>query len=308
MKTKQTSNKPLLNNKEEFPSLPVTKKKSGSRNSGSAQSLSQLNNNSNSFGARNGSAVEWSVNSSSSGSTQLDNNNTKNVSKTRKSEPKLHSLPNIEDFPVLETKVKKTFNSATPPGMPSKPFTKIMSQTKSKKPPPGLPAVQKKFPNLSLSSVAQEVITTTTAGDTDMNGEDFYYINPVDFTERNQSLVREVEQVLSDSTKFSRFKETSLQFRQSAITGEQYYDKCIELFGKKKFMTIFSELLVLLPDICKQNELLSAQRMDTKGSKGAVPKGFKQLSDNLLSNEFSVCEKCRQVLVSKDQSHHMSVH
>lgn len=285
--TKTKHNKPLIMNKEEFPSLPVSKKK----NRTSTQSSPGPQQNSSNLNSNSDSKIEWNA------SQNANSKEEKVVNTAQKSD----SLPKIEEFPSLETKSKKPTKSSTVTKTNS-----AWSRPQTTKAPPGLPSVKKKASNLSLSSVAQQVISSPSdAQSSNLNSTDYSYINPIDFNERNQALVKQVELVLSDRSKFLLFKEASKQFRQSFMTGDQYYSKCLEIFGRKNFSTIFGELLVLLPDIGKQNELLSAQRTELKSSKGAIPKGFKPFND---SNEFFVCHQCRQVLVPKDQSHHMSVH
>ncbi|XP_054168133.1 E3 ubiquitin-protein ligase ZNF598-like [Oppia nitens] len=290
-KSVQKFKKPSINNKEEFPSLPVmTKKKT-------VKSLAQNSDN---------KKIDWNTSTSSSHITN-DSKNSKIESKKKNNISNNASnilLPTKDDFPVLATNNKMT-NSVKQQPLP-KSFSTTITKPKTTGPPPGLLPVNKKS-NLSLSSVA-EVFNNLNANDSlDNNFKEYYYINPIDFNDRNQSLVSEVQNVLSDSTKFLLFKEVSKQFRQSRINGNEYYEKCIDLFGRKNFITIFSELLVLLPDICKQNELLSAQQMEMKNSKGAIPKGSRLLV-NWMSQEFVICHKCKQVLIIKDENHHKLAH
>lgn len=292
---KPAKNKPIISSKEEFPSLPVPKKKSSTRNSAQNATINHLVSNN----SKKDNSLEWN------NSSHLENKNVKNEIKQNipQSKSYLKSLSNFEEFPVLEERKAKTPNIQH--------LTQLSkAKTMPKNPPPGLTAIRKKSANLSLSSVAQEVISnpSTDSNSIDYSNTDEYcYINPIDFNERNQSLVREVENVLGDHSKFCIFKDTSKEFRQGIINGDQYYEKCIELFGKKGFATIFSELLVLLPDIQKQNELLAAQQNELKNTKGAIPKGFKIITD-FNSNEFIICPKCKQVLIIKDQINHMSQH
>ena len=297
-KTRNIQNKPLVINREEFPSLPVTKKKN-SRTSGQNSSFVNTSDN------KREKTIEWSASSQTLPKNSENKEKEKNKIESKKSSI---TLNNSEDFPSLEINKKKATNTYLGP----KPVPRPISRPMNTNPPPGLSSLKKKTSNLSLSSVAQEVICTSNGDNSSessncLNSNDFCYINAIDFNERNQSLVRQVEDVLNDRSKFLLFKEASKQFRQSIITGEEYFQKCIDLFGRKKFLTIFSELLVLLPDIKKQNELLRAQQMELKNAKGAIPKGSKLLNDS-NSNEFFICPKCRQVLINKDQSDHMSAH
>jgi hypothetical protein len=294
---KPVKNKPIISSKEEFPSLPVTKKKSSTFNSVQNATNNHLVSNN----SKKNNSLEWN------NSSHLENKKVKNEIKQNISESKsnqLKSISNFEEFPVLEESKAKTRNIQQ--------FKTQLSKAKTmpKNPPPGLIPIRKKSANLSLSSVAQEVISSPSTDNNSIdysNIDEYCYINPIDFTERNQSLVKEVENVLGDYSEFCIFKDASKEFRQGMINGDQYYQKCIELFGKKGFTTIFSELLVLLPDIQKQNELLAAQQNELKNAKGAIPKGSKIITD-FNSNEFIICPKCKQVLIIKDQINHMSLH
>lgn len=294
---KSVKNKPMISSKEEFPSLPVTKKKISTRNSAQNATYNHLVSNN----SKKNNSLEWN------NSSHLENKNFKNEIKQNISKSnQLKSLSNFEEFPVLEERKAKTPNIQQ--------FKTQLSKAKTmpKNPPPGLTAIRKTNANLSLSSVAQEVISSSSTDSNSIdysNIDEYCYINPIDFNERNQSLVKEVENVLGDHSMFSIFKDVSKEFRQGIINGDQYYEKCIELFGEKGFTTIFSELLVLLPDIEKQNELLAAQQNELKNTKGAIPKGSKIITDfNSNSNEFIICPKCKQVLIIKDQISHVSQH
>ncbi|RWS27247.1 oxoglutarate/malate carrier protein-like protein [Leptotrombidium deliense] len=145
-------------------------------------------------------------------------------------------------------------------------------------PPPGYSKrSQSKKPDfeISLMSVAQQVITKSKDSDKEPKNQgcknsNFVYMQPVDFNERNQALVQEVSHILKE--KFDFFKQISKEFRQGDISGDDYWKKCLNLFGKSNFSKIFGELLVLLPDIQKQNELLSLYENFQKQTKGAIPK------------------------------------
>ncbi|KAB0401468.1 hypothetical protein E2I00_009252, partial [Balaenoptera physalus] len=84
------------------------------------------------------------------------------------------------------------------------------------------------------------------------------YLVPENFRERNLQLIQSIKDFLqSDEACFSKFKSHSGQFRQGVISAAQYYKSCRDLLGEN-FQKIFNELLVLLPDTAKQQELLSA--------------------------------------------------
>jgi hypothetical protein len=137
---------------------------------------------------------------------------------------------------------------------------------------------------------------------------------PSDFSERNQRLVQEVGELLRDSGRFGSFKRVSNDFRQGEVRGDEYYKRCLELFGKNQFHKIFPELITLLPDIRKQNELLAAHERHVKYSKGAIPKkggggqGGVWVIQGQGNQDLLVCPNCSQVLAKKDGADHMTAH
>lgn len=57
---------------------------------------------------------------------------------------------------------------------------------------------------------------------------------------------------LKDQSALEEFRQMSSGFRLNYLTAEEYYNHCQEAMGITKFSEIFPELLVLLPDIDKQ--------------------------------------------------------
>lgn len=107
---------------------------------------------------------------------------------------------------------------------------------------------------------------------------------------------------------------------QSVISAAQYHRSCKDLLGDD-FNRIFNELLVLLPDTGKQQELLTAHG-DSKaleklsgaggGKKNKNKKNVWQTSTitNAAAADLDcqVCPTCRQVLAPKDFNSHKSLH
>ncbi|KAI1293601.1 putative E3 ubiquitin-protein ligase [Halotydeus destructor] len=123
--------------------------------------------------------------------------------------------------------------------------------------------------------------------------------------------------MLRDGARFSAFKKISQEFRHDTQPADSYYKRCIELFGKNNFHRLFGELIVLLPDVRKQNELLAAHEKYVKYSKGAIPKksnhnggstGVWIVGDETMGQHLVVCPSCQQVLAQKDGAEHMSNH
>jgi hypothetical protein len=78
---------------------------------------------------------------------------------------------------------------------------------------------------------------------------------PVNFEQRNASLVQRVSQALQQQKRpggLGKFRQLSSQFRQGSIDAIEYYEQCKDAMGDKVFMELFPELLALLPDIRKQ--------------------------------------------------------
>uniref|UniRef100_A0A452VBD6 Zinc finger protein 598 n=1 Tax=Ursus maritimus TaxID=29073 RepID=A0A452VBD6_URSMA len=111
----------------------------------------------------------------------------------------------------------------------------------------------------------------------------------------------------------AEFKSHSGEFRQGVISAAQYYKSCRDLLGEN-FQKIFNELLVLLPDTAKQQELLSAHthfrgRERPPGTKAKKnKKSAWQASTRPAGLDCCVCPTCQQVLAHGDVSSHQALH
>lgn len=167
---------------------------------------------------------------------------------------------------------------------------------------------------------------------------------PENFRERNLQLIQSIKDFLqSDEARFSEFKSHSGEFRQvrrgessggqpgdlgprpgpgvtrsgsgwqGMISAAQYYKSCRDLLGEN-FQKIFNELLVLLPDTTKQQELLSAHtdfcgRERPPGTKAKKnKKSAWQTSTRQMGLDCCVCPACQQVLAHGDVSSHQALH
>ncbi|XP_060028602.1 E3 ubiquitin-protein ligase ZNF598 isoform X2 [Erinaceus europaeus] len=229
--------------------------------------------------------------------------------------------PPQEDFPAL--------GSPCPPRMPPPPgFNTVVllrgAPPPPPPPPPGLvPPVSKPPPGFSsLVPSAHPVCVPSTIGTTPTSTkaprptpELQAYLVPENFRERNLQLTQSIRDfVESDEVRFSEFKSRSGEFRQGVISAAQYYQSCRDLLGDN-FQKIFSELLALLPDTAKQQELLTAhtdfrireQPPSTKAkrSKKNVWQAGPQQAAGL---DCRVCATCQQVLARGDVSSHQALH
>lgn len=98
------------------------------------------------------------------------------------------------------------------------------------------------------------------------------------------------------------------------ISAAQYYKSCRDLLGEN-FQKIFSELLALLPDTAKQQELLSAhtdfcsrEKPQSSSKSKKNKKNVWQTSTQQLGLDCSVCPTCQQVLAHGDVSSHQALH
>ncbi|XP_064477946.1 E3 ubiquitin-protein ligase ZNF598-like isoform X2 [Ornithodoros turicata] len=122
------------------------------------------------------------------------------------------------------------------------------------------------------------------------------YTQPAGFAQRNLRLIQDVQRILGDN--FMKFKQLSGAFRRDAVSAEEYFSQCVDLFGgEEEFAVVFPELLFLLPDIGKQQELVRTYNVRRRAS-GALPK----------NSRFLVCATCQQVLSGDDFRTHTATH
>ncbi|KAM9014733.1 E3 ubiquitin-protein ligase ZNF598 isoform 1-T1 [Ara ararauna] len=210
-----------------------------------------------------------------------------------------------EDFPAL--------GSSGSARMPPPPGFNTVVLLKNPPPPPGLSVpVSKPPPGFAVipSTNISEPVTTSLKEPKSCHGS---YLIPENFQQRNIQLIQSIKEFLqSDESKFNKFKTHSGQFRQGLISAAQYYRSCRELLGEN-FRKIFKELLVLLPDTAKQQELLSAHndfRLKEKQSSSKPKKNKRNVWQTDSSSELdcSICPTCKQVLTQQDVGTHKALH
>ena len=218
-----------------------------------------------------------------------------------------------EDFPALgpTKKPAPAVESSAKPAKPPPGFSGAADQAHAR-PPPG-------FVNpTSGSSAAKPPPGFIRPGVRDVenvapvvNGakpQSHAYIQPTDFKVRNHQLISDIQQMLS-TDEFTRFKLCSGKFRQGVLSASEYYTKCSEVMGGDRFTKIFPELLSLLPDISRQQELLAAHTTFEHRSKDIISisqSGKRGWRAN--ASQFTTCTTCRQVVLHTALSSHMSQH
>ncbi|XP_040047809.2 E3 ubiquitin-protein ligase ZNF598 isoform X2 [Gasterosteus aculeatus] len=228
-------------------------------------------------------------------------------------------LKEEEEFPALMTKNPPPgFKSSFPLKASAPPPASVMPP-----PPPGLgisaPKPPPGFTGIPLNSNVVE--PAPSAVNPPPKPSSSGYLVPDDFNQRNLELIQSIRKYLhNDESKFNQFKNYSAQFRQSVISAVQYHSSCKDLLGED-FNCIFNELLVLLPDTGKQQELLTAHG-DCKalekqsgaggGRKNKNKKNAWQMPTTMANAaaelDCQVCPTCRQVLAPKDFNSHKTLH
>ena len=185
---------------------------------------------------------------------------------------------------------------APPPGF-QPPLASKLFQTRA---PPGLSAPPVITPPPGFSQVKEEKYAVGDVLAEKSSGISFSYVMPPKCDNRNKELIAKI-QVLRPE-KFDAFKSFSGKFRKSEINANVYYENCKQLLGDELFAEIFIELLVLLPDIEKQGELLSVHRK-ASGGKRIANAAWKTSSFDVVT-----CGVCSQVVTNDDINNHRSAH
>ncbi|XP_026317809.1 E3 ubiquitin-protein ligase ZNF598 [Hyposmocoma kahamanoa] len=111
------------------------------------------------------------------------------------------------------------------------------------------------------------------------------YIPPPDFEQRNRALVKKFAAALGGAAAVEDFKVASRAFRDSIISAEEFREHCAAAMGPK-LDEVLPELVALLPDIAKQQELVVGRPLP----------------------ELCPCAICGQLLAPTDVGAHDSAH
>ncbi|KAL5018542.1 hypothetical protein ScPMuIL_004264 [Solemya velum] len=201
----------------------------------------------------------------------------------------------VDDFPELPTtQVKKQSSAPPPPGF-TKPPPGFVTKNNNR-PPPG-------FTNPNKEESKSENVSTPL-------GITMEYSKPNDFQNRNQQLIKDIANTLgSRDGCFDEFKSFSGEFRRGHISASEYYQRCRSLLGENTFENVFPELLALLPDIDKQQQLLTIH----SAYRDELEENIVKLGNNMragwkLPANLKSCPTCQQVVVSHDLDNHMECH
>jgi len=129
--------------------------------------------------------------------------------------------------------------------------------------------------------------------DISKNVSNFKYTPPQDFQDRNVRLISTISNLIGGkSLEFGMFKDISGQFRAGKLSSSSYFSQCRELVASHKFNKFFPELLILLPDIKKQQELFVLYKADDKSNVECL----------------SECPTCYQITFTLEVEKHAETH
>ena len=151
------------------------------------------------------------------------------------------------------------------------------------KPPPGFNVTNQNFPSLT----AANDLTFTSSSGQSYSIKPSSYHQPTNFVSRNQNLIKRSMNVLNNDM-IKEFKTYSTKFRDGDMAADQYYEYCRAVLGPN-FKELFPELLVLLPDVEKQQELYRVCDADSK-------------------KHLVLCENCSQVVFKRELREHYNFH
>lgn len=154
-------------------------------------------------------------------------------------------------------------------------------------PPPGFLGSERDFPSLGIQQRVSDVTFTTSNGQSYSISPCNDYKPPSNFSFRNQNIFKRLLMVCSPEG-LSEFKIFSEKFRNDKITSEKYYEHCQKFLGVN-FDEFFPELLVLLPNVTKQQELY-------------------KVCNNKSRKMLVKCERCGQIVFKKELVDHYKYH
>lgn len=167
-------------------------------------------------------------------------------------------------------------------------------KTAVKFPPPGFESSITAPPGLSRATSEQPLYGNSIAYNIPESLP--VYQQPDDFVSRNSYLIEKIAKSLMKNNEeaINDFKNTSLLYREGYISAASYYLYCMENIENDKFDDVFVELVILLPNILKQQELW------------AVHQSMK--SDNSQVADVEHCAVCLQILKPSEYAFHLTRH
>uniref|UniRef100_A0A1I8Q1W3 RING-type E3 ubiquitin transferase n=1 Tax=Stomoxys calcitrans TaxID=35570 RepID=A0A1I8Q1W3_STOCA len=212
---------------------------------------------------------------------------------------------NKKDKKAKEKKAKEPNNNNNIENKATNNHVNNNIQKPSTSPPPS-PQTNKTTPaeyhsNVTVNSVAKSpnnLTFTSSLGESYSILPTHTFTPPTDAMLRNQRLILYFRDILESMEALEEFRYISQMYRDGVVKADSYYEHC-QAALKDKFDGVFPELVVLLPDINKQQSLylVHQQRLNT------LPPAQRK---NLPTME--VCSTCKQVLLPIDMADHKKMH
>lgn len=149
---------------------------------------------------------------------------------------------------------------------------------------PPLGETERRAPPGFRSRPACELTFTNSAGQT-FAAPPHAYVPPPEFERRNRALVEKFAVALGGAAAVEDFKAASRAFREGSISADEFYARCRGALGSQ-LDQVFAELVALLPDIARQQELVV----------GRAPAAL------------AACAACGQLLAPRDRAAHQQTH
>ncbi|XP_016972551.1 E3 ubiquitin-protein ligase ZNF598 [Drosophila rhopaloa] len=227
--------------------------------------------------------------------------NNNNVQEANKKDKKAKDKKNnLENQPKAGKQKEKNNNNEqkSTNGSPTTPIRAPpgLGSGGSLKPPPGFVS------NVTVNSVAKlpnNLTFTSSMGESyNIVPSPYTYTDPPDTGSRNQKLVDQVMSLLQTPEALNEFRMLSSKFRDGSCSGQAYYEHCqCAMFSS--FYNLFPELLAMLPDITKQQELYLVHKQHLNSLSPAQRKSVPTLE---------VCKVCKQILITADLQDHQKAH
>jgi len=194
--------------------------------------------------------------------TTVDANNLKDKKKRKKNENKEFTQQVLTtttsakqtNLELLQDNHSKLNMPKVPPGFEN---TFYHSATTVRAPPGLMTTVSSSSNQRHQTQTAVKAPPGLSLNNINNNGKQFEYLHPVGSAVRNKVLINNLMVALIPARDerfdtFEKFKEMSTLFRKHVITAYDFYSYCVEALCPNSFEQVFQELVLLLPDIQKQ--------------------------------------------------------
>lgn len=278
--------------------------------------LSKENNNKQSVNATNKKQTQPTATNNKISTNTTETNITKNDKKSKDKKEKTNS-DNTNQQQKLNGKYKEKNNNSNNNSWkcgqsstsPTSSLDNDNESTLQMRPPPGFalsstntqPPPGFQSTNVTVNSIAKSpnnLTFTSSFGERYSIVRTHPYIQTTDAVTRNQKLVSHFQDALKTTEAMEEFRHISQKFREGVYKTLPYYEHC-QAALKDRFDDIFPELLVLLPDINKQQELylVHTQRLNKLSPE-----------ERKKTQKLDVCAICKQVLMPSDLQNHRKQH